>query len=68
MVILGKRQGDPYIQVNFAENIRQLKILGSCSVTMIYRVTAVYRAVIYRFYKNKVNVTKLMMAKGDDKF
>ena len=24
------RQGDRYKQVNFAENIRQLKILGSC--------------------------------------
>ena len=24
------RQGDRYIQVNFAKNIRQLKILGSC--------------------------------------
>ena len=31
-------QGDHYIQVNFAENIRQLKILGSCPVTVIYRV------------------------------
>ena len=31
-------QGDRYIQVNFAENIRQLKILGSCPVTVIYRV------------------------------
>ena len=29
--------------VNFAENIRQLKILGSCPVTVIYR------ADIYRF-------------------
>ena len=54
-VTLEKRQGDRYIhggryiQVNFAENIRQLKILGSCSVTVIYRVTAIYRAVIYRF-------------------
>ena len=32
----------------FAENFRQLKILGSCLVTVIYRVTAIYRAVIYR--------------------
>ena len=31
-------QGDRYVQVNFAENIRQLKILGSCPVTVIYRV------------------------------
>ena len=31
-------QGDRYIQVNFEENIRQLKILGSCPVTVIYRV------------------------------
>ena len=46
MVTLGKKQGnhyiqgDRYIQVNFAVNIRQLKILGS------WRVTAIYRAVI----------------------
>ena len=44
-VTLGKWQGgcyiegDRYIQVNFAENIRQLKILGSCPVTVLYRVT-----------------------------
>ena len=25
------------------------RVLGSCSVTVIYRVTAIYRAVIYRF-------------------
>ena len=42
-------QGDRYIQVNFAETIRQLKISGSCAVTVIYRVTAIYRAVMYRF-------------------
>ena len=36
-------QGGRYIQVTFAENIMQLKILGSCPVTVIYR------AVIYRF-------------------
>ena len=36
VVTLGKWQGDRYtqgnhyIQVNFAENIRQLKVLGSC--------------------------------------
>ena len=36
-------QGVRCIQVNFAENIRQLKILGSCPVTVIYRVTAIYR-------------------------
>ena len=35
-------QGDRYIQVNFAENMRQLNILGSCPVTVIYRVTAIY--------------------------
>ena len=46
MVTHGKKQGnsyiqgDRYIQVNFAVNIRQLKILGS------WRVTAIYRAVI----------------------
>ena len=28
-------QGDRYIQVNFAENKRKLKILGSCLVTTI---------------------------------
>ena len=43
-VTLGKWQGDCYIQVNFADNIRQLKILGSCPVTIIYRVTAIYRS------------------------
>ena len=36
-------QGDRYIQVNFAENIRKLKILGSCLVT------GTYRAFVYRF-------------------
>ena len=41
MVTLGKWQGDRYtqgnhyIQVNFAENIRQLKVLGSSPVTVI---------------------------------
>ena len=35
------------IQLNFAENIRQLKILGSFPVTVnIYRVNAVLKAVI----------------------
>ena len=43
-VTLGKWHGDCYIQVNFADNIRQLKILGSCPVTVIYRVTAIYRS------------------------
>ena len=42
-------QGGRYIQVNFVENIRQLKILGSCPVTVVSRVTAIYRAVINRF-------------------
>jgi len=37
------------VQVNFAENLRQLKILGSCLVTVKYWVTAIYRAVIYSF-------------------
>ena len=54
-VILGKWQGDRYIQVNFAENIRQLKILGSCQVTVICRVTAIYKAVIYRLDCNSPN-------------
>ena len=51
MVTFGKWQGDHYIEVNFAENIRQLKILGSSPVTVIhmYRVTATDRAVIYGF-------------------
>ena len=39
-------QGDCYIQGNFAENIRQLKIWGSCPVTVIYRLTTMYCAVI----------------------
>ena len=34
------------IQVNLVENIRQ--ILGSCPVTVIYKVTAIYRVVIIR--------------------
>jgi len=38
-----------YIQVNFAENIGQLKILGSFLVTVLYRETTIYRAAIYRF-------------------
>ena len=42
-------QGDCYIQVNFAENIRQLKVFGSYPVTVIHRLTAIYRVVIYRF-------------------
>ena len=48
-------QGDNYIQVNFAENIKQLKILGSFLVTLRYRVTAIYRAVIYRFECSVIN-------------
>ena len=28
------------------------KILGSCPVTVIYRVTGIYRAVVYRFGNN----------------
>ena len=50
-VTLGKWQGNSYIlgdrytQVNFAENIRQLKMLRSFAVTLIYRVTALYRAI-----------------------
>ena len=35
-----------YIQVNFAEHIRQLKILGSCLVTVKYTVIALYSDVI----------------------
>ena len=42
-------QSDHYIQVNFAENKSQLKILGNCPVTLICGVTATYRAAIYRF-------------------
>ena len=57
MVTLRKWQGDRYIQGgrytkgNFAKNVRRLKILGSCPVTIIYRVTTNYRAIIsvYRF-------------------
>lgn len=53
-VTLGKwhgdcyKKGDRYIRVNFAEKIRQLKILGSYPVTVMYRVTAIYSAIIYR--------------------
>ena len=37
-----------YIQVNFAENKIQLKILSNCPVTLIYGVIATYRpAAIY---------------------
>ena len=32
-------QGHLYIQVNFVENIRQLEMLGSFPVTIIYRLT-----------------------------
>jgi len=49
-------QGDRYIQVNFAETIRQLKISGSCAVNVIYRVTAMYRAVMYRFDCNLITI------------
>ena len=59
-------QGDWYmcIQVNFSvENERQLKILGSCPVTVIYRVTATYRALytgqLCRKYKTTENFGKL---------
>ena len=45
-------QGDCYVQANFAENVRQLKILGSCLVTVSYWVTAIYRTVLYSFDYN----------------
>ena len=45
-------QGDRYIQVSFAENVRQLKILGSCPVTVKYRVTAIYRAINSSLYNS----------------
>ena len=45
-VTLGKWQGNSFIQVNSAENIRQLKILGSFRVTLIHRLTAIYRTII----------------------
>ena len=51
-------RGDSYIQVNFAENIKQLKILGSFLVTLRYRVTAIYRAVIYRFECSVINFVR----------
>ena len=36
------------MQVNFAENIRELKILGSYPVTVIHKVTTIiYRAVLW---------------------
>ena len=34
------------LSLNFAEHIRQLKILGSCPVTVKYRVIALYSDVI----------------------
>ena len=43
-------QGDRYIQVNFAETVRQLKISGSCAVT------AIYRAFMYRFDCNLITI------------
>ena len=51
-------EGVRCIQVNFAENIRQLKILGSCPVTVVSRVTAIYRAVINRFDKQILSCTR----------
>ena len=51
-------QGGSYIQVNFAENIKQLKILGSFLVTVRYRVTAIYKAVIYRFECSVINFVR----------
>ena len=54
-------QGDRYIQVNFAENIRQLKILESCPVTIICRVTAIHREVIYRFDRNFISDNCLLL-------
>ena len=41
-------QGDRYIQVSFAQNIRQLKILESCPVTVIYRVTAIHGSTLHK--------------------
>ena len=64
MATFGKWQGDTciqggsYIQVNFAENIKHLKILGSFLVTVRYRVTAIYRAVIYRFECSVINFVR----------
>ena len=51
-------QGGSYIQVNFAENIKQLKILGSFLVTVRYRVTAIYKAIIYRFECSVINFVR----------
>ena len=64
--------GDCYIQVNFAEKIRQMKILGSYPVTVMYRVTAIYRAVIHRidciltlqvyvFYVVRLHISKIVI-------
>ena len=36
------------MQVNLTVNIRD-DFLGSCSVTVVHSVTAIYSAVIYRF-------------------
>ena len=64
MVTLGKWQGDCYIQsdcymqVNFAQKLRQLKILGiNYPVTVIYKVTTIYRGVIQIWLY--VNITSL---------
>ena len=53
----GSLQGDRvrYIQVTAIYRSTNSKykgpFLGSCSVTVVHRVTAIYRAVIYRFIK-----------------
>ena len=64
---LGKWQGDRYIQgdhyilVNCAENVRQLKILGSYPVTVIYRLTAIYRFDCNRNITKQIQKEKLMV-------
>ena len=64
---LGKWQGDRYIQgdhyilVNCAENVRQLKILGSYPVTIIYRLTAIYRFDCNRNITKQIQKEKLMV-------
>ena len=50
------QQGDRHIQVNFAENIRQLKILGSYPVTVIHNRPLLYTELFSEvwLYQNQV--------------
>ena len=50
-------QGDRYTRVNFAKNIRQLKIFESCPLTVIYR------AVIYRLDVSQIDSCQARLLK-----